>query len=116
MKLYVRSTVTSAKYGVALKKLKKILDSKGVKCEINKDHNCVDVFDSNGFISEQHYARETDSVSVKKYYYKYVGPGQGDYIKMDHVREERRYTELDPYIKFIKFTNDPKDHRNSGVI
>ena len=112
MKIYIRSSSSKAyRHYVAMQKLKKQLESEGVVCKINKDHNCIDIFDENNFLVKQMYPKETEGVPRERFYYEKVGEGKGDYRRLSRVVTERRYQDIDPYVKFISYTNDPSDSR-----
>lgn len=97
----------------ALKRLQSKLESEGVNCKIHKDHNCLDVFDESGLLVRQIYPRENGTKEVTRSYYEYVGPMKGDYKRLTRTVNQRQYTDADPYMKFIAYTNDPQDARRA---
>lgn len=116
MKRYITSTtieseLESAGYSKVLNRLKDNFEKQGQRCEINKSHRCLDILDENGFVISQVYPRNSGSVPKDRSYYRYVGPGNGDYVKFTRTGKLNRYTEVDPYTKFIAYTNDPQDSR-----
>lgn len=115
MKKYVRSDTRQMKQSEALKSLRNKLKSEGTSCEINKKHHCLDVFDETGMLIKQIYAKEDGKVPAERAYYEYVGPGQGDYKRLTRDVQETRYTDENPLIKFVQYTNDPKDIRYKEI-
>lgn len=99
----------------ALRKLQSMMSKDGIDCEVNKRHRCVDVFDENGLIVEQRYVKEDGKISSVRTYYQYVGPGNGDFIQLTRPTQVTKYSTEDPYIKFIRSTNDPGDPRNQST-
>lgn len=90
----------------ALNEIAKNVELSGSKCKINKKHHCVDVFDDNGNIIEQWYPKASGKIPSTRNRYEYVGPGNGDFIKLIRDVQETSYTSEDPYIKYIRSTNE----------
>lgn len=112
MKRYIRSDESkSFRHHDAMKKLLTKLQSEGVSCALNKDHSCIDIFDSSGFLIQQLYPKEMEGVPKERFYFEKVDDGKGDYKRLSRVVTERRYSDIDPRIHFIAYTNDPSDDR-----
>lgn len=105
------SSIKQAKKWEALSELEKRFRSEGFNCIINKKHHCLDILDENGLVSRQVYAKEDGTVPSSRVYYQFVGQGNGDYRRLSRQVNETRYTDNDPYMKFVSYTNDPKDTR-----
>lgn len=111
MKRYVKHVSCSSKKE-ALEEIGRRLRSQGYNAEVHLDHGCVDVFTRNGLIIEQHYPERTDiKRDGTRNRYKYVGPGNGDYIKQIQNVHETDYTPDDPYIKYVSHTNKKRQDR-----
>ena len=108
MKRYIKSDTQYQ----ALVKLQKEALSQGLKAKVNKLYHCVDVFDESGNIIEQRYAQELpERSSQASFRYKYVGQGNGDYIREDYETHRRQYSDKDPYIKYIHRTTQDMTNR-----
>lgn len=110
MKRYIKGASRAS----VLRGIRNDLINEGKHAEINREsHNCVDVFDENGNIIEQHYATVSDEHPTKKRY-KYVKadpPGTGDYNRIDYDVEVNDFSGVDHLIKYVSRTNKDKTTR-----
>ena len=106
MKRYIRTTsIECDSQFSALAQIRDAAMSEGLTAKVNKLHHCVDIFDDDGKIIEQRYAEEIGKSAKTSHRYNYVGPGNGDYERIDYKTQRRDYTSEDPYIKYISYTN-----------
>lgn len=106
-------TCDSKSYSSVLKRIRDDLLSEGKDARINKNHKCVDVFDGDDEIVEQHYPEETSPTSSRRGKFVKVGPGLGDYILTKVNYNKRNYTYKDHLVKYVNKTN--KDHRAKSI-
>ena len=99
MKLYISSAVNS--YSKILKVIEKELLNDGKIAKVNLSDRCVDVFDDEGAVIEQHYPVIYDEVQSSRGKFEYVGPGNGDYICTQTEYIKKRYTEKGHRIKKV---------------
>lgn len=102
-------TADCKSYSSVLKRIRDDLVSEGKNAKINNNHRCVDVFDDNGAILEQHYPEETSPTFSRRGKFVKVGPGLGDYILTRVNYNKRNYTDADHLVKYVNKTN--KDNR-----
>ena len=102
-------TADSKSYSSVLKRIRDDLVSAGKNAEINNNHKCVDVFNENGAIVEQHYLEEISPTSSSRGKFVKVGEGLGDYILTKVDYSKRNYTDKGHLVKYVNKTN--KDNR-----
>lgn len=97
---YVKATSRSH----ALQAIYKDLIRSGYRAEINKDHNCVDVFDEYGQVVEQQYPERLPDKERTREGFLYVGENQGDYIKVERSGTEKDYSSKSHLVKHVSKT------------
>lgn len=102
-------TADYASYSSVLERIKEDLIREGRRAVVNKNHKCVDVFDENARIIEQHYPEEISPTSSSRGKFVKVGKGLGDYILTKVDYSKRNYTDKDHLVKYVNKTN--KDDR-----
>lgn len=100
----------------ALKTIHQDAVDSGLMAKINKFTYCVDILDSDGQIIEQRYPQKDVKTPGTRNRYQYVGPNNGDYLKLVQVVNEQTYSTDEPYIKYVYKTNDPQDNRQGSTI
>ena len=73
---------------------------KDCEVSVNKDHNCVDVIFPDGTMS-QTYAKEGNPYQSTTYDYKYVGKGNGDYVRVSRSVDRRSWESEPGITKYV---------------
>lgn len=74
--------------------------------EINSEHRCIDVFKDDMVYAQVYPTYQRDSKPYNAATFKYVGQGEGDYIKDTRKTARPLYDPDDFYIKYIDFTSE----------